>query len=100
MKTFIITIKDNNDSVRSTKQTIQSAKDVGYTEPIEIFDAILPNEWKNILPYENTFWHYARPDNVGACFASHYLLWIKCIELGEPILILEHDLYSKKIYLI
>ena len=96
MKTFIITIKNNKDSVRSTKQTIQSAKDVGYTEPIEIFDAILPNQWKTILPYENTFWHYARPDNVGACFASHYLLWIKCIELGEPILILEHDAIFKE----
>lgn len=25
------------------------------------------------------------------CFASHFLLWNKCIELDEPIVILEHD---------
>jgi len=26
-----------------------------------------------------------------ACFYSHYTLWLKCIELDEPISILEHD---------
>lgn len=26
-----------------------------------------------------------------ACFASHYSLWQKCVELGEPIIILEDD---------
>ena len=25
------------------------------------------------------------------CFLSHYLLWKKCIDLNEPILILEDD---------
>ena len=95
MKTFIIRISSNEDSVRSVKQTIQSAKDVGYKEPIEIFEAIKPNEWKSILPYENTFHNYARPDNVGGCFASHYLLWKECIKLNEPILILEHDAIFK-----
>ena len=25
------------------------------------------------------------------CFASHFSLWRKCIELGQPIIILEHD---------
>ncbi len=27
-----------------------------------------------------------------ACYASHYLLWQKCIELNEPIVILEDDI--------
>ena len=92
MKTFIITLSQNKDSLKSAQQTIQSAKDVGYDEPIELFDAVLPNQWKDILPDDNShFSRYGRPDNVGACFASHYLLWKKCLELGEPILILEHD---------
>lgn len=95
MKTFVITIPTNKDSVKSTQQVIQSAKDVGYNEPIRLWNAILPNEWKDILPYENTFHNYARPDNVGACFASHYLLWKECIKLNEPILILEHDAIFK-----
>ena len=92
MKTFIISISTNTDSVQSTQQAIKSAQKVGYIEPIQIFDAILPHEWKSILPNDNNnFWHYPRPDSVGACFASHYLLWKTCIELDEPILILEHD---------
>lgn len=91
MKAFVITIKHNNDSHRSALRTVQSAKEVGYKGTVELFDAILPHNWKEILPYKNRFHEYARPDNVGACFASHYLLWKKCIELNEPILILEHD---------
>ena len=39
--------------------------------------------------------------NVGkAVFASHYLLWKKCVELNEPILILEHDVIFKENLLI
>ena len=91
MKTYIISIKSNEDSVKSTQQAIWSAKEVGYTEPIIEFDAILPETWKEVLPFNNIFNMYPRPYNVAACFASHYMLWKKCIELNEPILILEHD---------
>lgn len=95
IKTFIITINHLEDSVKSSQKAIQSALDVGFNQPIEIFDAVLPDEWKDILPFVNEFDEYERPDNVGACFASHYLLWQKCIELDEPILILEHDAIFK-----
>lgn len=100
MKTFIITLTHNQDSVRSAQQAINSAKAVGYADEIEIFDAVTPEVWRDFLPFQHTFYnsplpdnHYqrSRPDNVGACFASHYLLWKKCVELAEPILILEHD---------
>lgn len=41
---------------------------------------------------------YSRFENVVSCFLSHYLLWKSCIELGEPILILEHDaVFTKEI---
>lgn len=30
---------------------------------------------------------------VKGCFLSHFHLWKKCIELGEPIMILEHDAF-------
>lgn len=91
MKTFVITLSNNKASVESSNQTRTTAQQVGYNKPIETFEAILPNQWKDILPYKNHFEMYPKPDNVGACFASHYLLWKKCIELNEPILILEHD---------
>lgn len=91
MKSFVITLVNNTKSVKSTNQVIKTAKEVGYNEPIEIFEAVTPDKWEEILPYNNNFGMYPRPDNVGACFASHYLLWKKCVELNEPILILEHD---------
>lgn len=28
---------------------------------------------------------------VWGCFMSHYILWLKCVEMNEPFLILEHD---------
>ena len=41
---------------------------------------------------------YARPlsDSQIGGFASHYKLWLKCIELNQPIVILEDDIYLKE----
>ena len=64
MKTFIITLSSNEESVKSTERTIQSAKNVGYNEPIEKFEAILPSEWHTILlggrsnPHNSYFQRY------------------------------------------
>lgn len=100
MKAFVITLSNNKDSVKSAEQTRQSAKQVGFKEPIQHFEGILPHQWRSILPEKNSNFslmdpktgaQFGKPDNIGACFASHYLLWRKCIELNEPILILEHD---------
>ena len=100
MKSFIITISSNKDSVRSAKQVRESAKKVGYKSTLEHFEAIKPEQWRSVLPTSNTNFslmdrktgaQFGKPDNLGACFASHYLLWKKCIELNKPILILEHD---------
>lgn len=35
-------------------------------------------------------------DGEKACFASHYSLWQKCLELGEPIFVLEDDVIIKE----
>ena len=39
------------------------------------------------------FLNYTIIDKPGhqGCFLSHYELWIKCVELNEPIIIMEHD---------
>lgn len=94
MRTFIITISTNPDSVRGADYARDTAKRVGYQDEIEHFEAITPGNanWRDILPDDNNcFYWYQRPENVACCFASHFLLWKKCIELNEPILILEHD---------
>jgi GR25 family glycosyltransferase involved in LPS biosynthesis len=92
MKTFIITIKGHPLSEKESRECIESAKRF-YKHDIEVFDAITPKGgYDHILgDRPNIFDKYPRPDRVAACFASHYLLWKKCIELDEPILILEHD---------
>jgi len=35
-----------------------------------------------------------------ACFLSHISLWVKCIELDQPIVILEHDAIMQNAYLV
>ena len=37
--------------------------------------------------------HYGRPANKGelGCYSSHYLAWQRCIDLQEPVLIMEDD---------
>ena len=35
-------------------------------------------------------------DGERACFASHYSLWQKCVELNEPIVVLEDDVLFLK----
>jgi len=49
-------------------------------------------------------WHLIRvPSNVYsnsqiACFLSHFSLWVHCVQIGKPIVVLEHDfIMTKKI---
>lgn len=93
MKTFVINLKRRNDRIKIFNNT----NNIQY----EIFEAIdgskinhslLVENWfdtnKNwIDPILNTHLTYGE---VG-CFLSHYYLWIKCLELNKPILILEDD---------
>lgn len=46
----------------------------------------------------NRLLRYARPlsDSQIGCFASHYSLWQKCVELNQPIVVLEDDIYLRE----
>jgi len=60
----------------------------------EYFKAINGNDVD--LHYEKTGVFQKRKTKKGrlgvlGCFFSHYYLWLKCVELSEPIIILEHD---------
>ena len=91
MKIFVINLKRSVERRKTISKQLQN-EDVSF----EFFDAV--DGSKDI---EHT-WHYndrkrrllrGRPLSLGevACFASHYQLWEKCIELNEPIVILEDD---------
>lgn len=93
MKVFIVSL--NNATLRRNRvQMVMNKLGVEF----EFFNAIngfsgLP---ENLLEHPDDIHRKifrSRPLTPGekGCYASHYLLWEKCIELNEPIMILEDD---------
>lgn len=93
MKAFIIRLKENKLSCKIAEECVQQAQTFGTK--IEYFDGIYGNIGLEIFKKYNVkkFDRKVKeitPGRVG-CAASHYLLWKKCVELNETILILEQD---------
>lgn len=95
MRSFVITIIDNEKSVKVADRCIRSAYNFGLK--VEKFKAITPADDPEIifntlgLPTRLFRDQYSRYLNVLSCFLSHYHLWLKCVELEQPIIIFEHD---------
>lgn len=95
MKSYVITITTLPKSVEIANRCIESGKKFGID--IEVFSAITPKD--NVHQLASQFGintrafdeRFSRRDNAIACFLSHYSLWKRCVELNEPIFILEHD---------
>ena len=95
---YIISLTDVPESLAGTKRCISSAKHHGEDRGMEIFPGVKKEEslaffLEHGLTFTSTPGHEETFD-VSAemgCFASHYLLWEKCVELDEPIMILEDD---------
>lgn len=92
MKIFVISLK--SASQRRKKIEPQMA---AQALPFEFFDAIRgQSEQQPILHAHCSKRRFSRkgyPLKEGelGCFASHYLLWEKCVHLNKPIVILEDD---------
>lgn len=106
MKAFVITLSNLPMSVAAAERCIRSA-----SIPVEKFEAVTELEAEKLQRDLGIRWNYpwtgseydmkaglkktayrtANPMRRVACFLSHYMLWKKCIELNEPIMILEHD---------
>jgi GR25 family glycosyltransferase involved in LPS biosynthesis len=113
MKSFAIIIKSSETSELGYSTLVESSKKVGNNFDINRFDAITPKTYKQAMLDFNISWNYpwrsevldfasglkkkayvtSNPENRIACAISHYALWKKCVELDEPILILEHDAF-------
>jgi GR25 family glycosyltransferase involved in LPS biosynthesis len=94
MKIFCIALKNNNQSIKMLNDCLESASLFGWN--IEIFwgvnkDNITANTWKavNLVPSLDS--KFQRRIGAQGCFLSHYQLWQQCLELNEPLIILEHD---------
>ena len=118
MKAYAIVIRDNEISQEGFRRLKESSVKVGNKFDIEEFEAVTPDRVKSLLlqygvrwnyPWEGTVIDFAsglkktayqtkNPNARIACALSHYSLWKKCVELDEPILILEHDAYFIKRY--
>lgn len=94
IKTFIIRLEENEHSCKMAQECYDQA--VKFNLQPEFFKAI--NGFDTKLHYEKTSitrlgkFKKNRLGVIG-CFFSHYYLWNKCIDLDEPIIILEHDGY-------
>ena len=96
MRMFVITIMENERSVQVADRCVKSGQVFGYK--IERHPAYSPqncnvNQELDNLNYDRSGFieKYSRPENCIAGFLSHHSLWMKCLELNEPIVIFEHD---------
>lgn len=97
MKSYIITIFDNEKSVQSAQRCIQSAahQDVD----VEMFKAVTPANTPKLFLYalsqginpDNFVERYSRQENCVAAFLSHFTLWQQAVTQDEEIQIFEHD---------
>ncbi|UTV27905.1 glycosyltransferase family 25 protein [Photobacterium atrarenae] len=92
--TFVVSLARSSDRRQQMQAVLEQA---GI--PFEFFDAIdgttsAAFRYSEKAAPEITFkrkGYHLTPAEV-ACFASHYALWEKCVDLGEPILILEDNI--------
>ena len=104
MKAFVITLFNDKYSVQSAENTLKTARQMNDDLHIEMVRAVTPKgigDYTYSYPlmgksstYEGmTLTGYAttETDKKIACSLSHMHLWEKCVEMDEPIMILEHD---------
>ena len=93
MKGFVIYVDTSSKSKESAKHTQSMFGDIDIT----LFKGVdKTNVWQTFIDSELSMLdikHFGggKVDSEIATFFSHYNVWLKCIELNEPILVLEHD---------
>jgi hypothetical protein len=104
-KTFVIALENHQVSRQQLQDCIDSANTFNWS--VEIFwgtdgRTLTEDSWKDlgITPLLHKAGKKGGMDRRGTwgCFFSHYKLWNKCIDLQEPIVILEHDAIIKDVW--
>lgn len=111
MKAYSIVIENNTLSENAYKVLTLSSDNIRNDFSIEKFNAITPSNVDNILAATNLKWNYPSNGSVldpwtelrktaygerdhkkrVGCSLSHFMLWQRCVDQNEPLLILEHD---------
>lgn len=102
---YIIRVSSNAESVKLSERCAQSCEQVGM--PFKFFEGIdgtsggleVPSSLKDCkaLSWLKIMDHELSVTEI-ACALSHFALWVKCIELDQPIVIFEHDAVMVKAY--
>ena len=94
-KKLVITLTGMPASVRMTKCCIESAKQYGEDHNLEILTAVSKFESRDFFIRHNLTWYWEEKESDAlaamGCFASHFKLWLRCMDLGKPVIALEHD---------
>ena len=93
-KFYIISKLDDPISTKLANECLTSAFNFGIT--CEIISGVYSNQEQllqkhNLIPFKSKDVLRRYTNGVKGCFLSHFLLWQKCIELNEPIGVLEYD---------
>lgn len=111
MKAFVITLQNNQYSEECAQRCIDSAKQ--YNVIVDKFYGVSKENAEQVMQSFGLKWTWANNNTekticpitglhqfpyTGAnlqskigCSMSHFLLWKRCCDLNEPLLILEHD---------
>ncbi len=92
MKAHCITLKDCEERQSTTKNVLAKASlkvdfFIGVDARVDTHPLLDRSREKKFL------YNMGRPAAIGefGCYASHYLMWQKCVDLNEPIIIFEDD---------
>jgi len=118
MKSYIITLTENNESTDAASKCIMSSHAHENDFNIDIFDATIPEHVDKEMELYGLKWNWpwdniqmdiasgitkqpyltANKNKRIACFLSHYRLWKHCAMENTPLLILEHDaIFTRKV---
>lgn len=96
MKAYVITILNNDRSVKVAERCIESGKKFGLD--IQKWKATTPDDDPEKLFKDNGIFSrgfennpYSRKDRCMSAFLSHHSLWKEALETKEDVLIFEHD---------
>lgn len=92
---YIIRIKGNKISEKMAERCAKSCEKI--EQKYEFFDAVDGTKDEIFIPEKREVLNLLKLTNTTltktevSCLLSHFLLWVKCVEFDQPIVILEHD---------
>ena len=90
MKSYCITLRGNDSRQKSTADALKDVQ-VDFEFFIGVDARVDEHPLLSRIHNKKFLYNMGRPHAIGevGCYASHYLVWQKCVELNQPILVFE-----------